>query len=91
MIHEPFVFTPENLIENIKKIGPWSAFGLAEEAMFYYFPHIKRMRDTGKQIAEMARISTLFSMYWKDWIIKYQKEVGYNAPNGFDTGCVNEF
>jgi len=33
---KPFVFTPENLIKNIKKIGPWSAFGLAEEAMFYY-------------------------------------------------------
>ena len=90
-MNKQFVFTPENLIKNIKKIGPWSAFGLAEEAMFHYFPHIKRMRDTAKQIGEMARISSLFEMDWGDWIVKYQKEVGYDAPNGFGREYVNEF
>ena len=86
-----FVFTPENLIKNIKKIGPWSAFGLAEEAMFHYFPHIKRMRDTAKQITEMARVSVVVGMCWEDWIVKYQKEVGYDAPGGFSIEYVNEF
>jgi hypothetical protein len=33
-----FVFTPENLIQNIDKLGPWSAYGLAATALSRYFP-----------------------------------------------------
>jgi len=28
--------------------------------------------------------------YWHEVVVKYQKEIGYNAPNGFDKDFVNE-
>ena len=33
-----FVFTPENIIANIDKLGAWSAYGLASVALRHYFP-----------------------------------------------------
>jgi 3-phenylpropionate/cinnamic acid dioxygenase small subunit len=90
---EQFIFTPDNLLDNLDKLGAWSSYGLAEEAIYHYFPHVKRIRDTARQIQEMCRISEVMGNYqWQDWIKKYQKEVGYKRPTGFfDEGAVNQY
>lgn len=83
-------FTPENIIENIDKIGPWSAYGLAEEALRHYFP--EEFTDDKEWSAErnVELADKLGCQYWTDVIIKFQTEVGYNAPDGFCAGAVNE-
>jgi hypothetical protein len=86
-----FIFTPENLIENLDKLGPWSAYGLASEALRHYFPE-SYDEDGNCEVSEEANLlEKLGCQYWHDVIIKYHKEVGYVAPNGFDSRIVNEF
>lgn len=80
-----FVFTPENLLDNLEKLGPWSAYGLAEEAIHHYHPEISEIEDTLKRIQAQAAVSP---GGWHDWIVKYHKEVGYEGP--FNPGAVNE-
>lgn len=84
-----FQFTPDNLLDNIDKLGPWSSFSLAEEAILHYFPNIKRIKSTVEQINAMSKLCHEFEMYWSDWIIMYQNDVGYKGK--FNTGAVNEF
>ena len=84
-----FFFTPENLLENIDKLGPWSAYGLASKALQHYFPDAY---DEDCDISEEVKLlDKLECQYWHDVIVKYHNEVGYVAPNGFNTDAVNEF
>lgn len=86
------IFTTKNLIKNIKKLGAWSAYGLAEEALEYYHPSLKRLTGIdllNKQIYFLHKdgLST-----WQDVIVKYHKEVGYKPLNGiFKKESVNEY
>ena len=85
-----FLFTPANLIENLDKIGPWSAYGLATTALQHYFPESYDEEGNCPIIEEVKLMNKLGCEYWHDAIIKYHKEVGYIAPNGFDRDVVNE-
>jgi len=33
-----FKFTPKNLLKNLNKLGPWSSYALAVDALMHYFP-----------------------------------------------------
>lgn len=85
-----FIFTPENLLDNLDKLGAWSAYGLASEALKYYFPEEYDENGDCDTIREAELSEKLGCKYWQDVIIKYQNEVGYKAPNGFDPKYVNE-
>jgi len=85
-----FLFTPANLIENLDKIGPWSAYGLATTALQHYFPESYDEEGNCPIIEEVKLLNKLGCEDWHDAIIKYHKEVGYIAPNGFDRHLVNE-
>lgn len=87
-----FLFTSENLIENIEKLGPWSAYGLASSALMHYFPDAYDEDGNCKEgtIMEVELCYKLGCAYWQDVIIKFQNEVGYNAPDGFNPDAVNE-
>lgn len=86
-----FIFTPENLIDNIEKLGPWSAYGLAAEALRYYYPG-SYDEDSGCDINEEVRLlRDLGCESWDDLVVKFQNEVGYIAPNGFHCGAVNNY
>jgi hypothetical protein len=81
--------TAENLFENMDRLGPWSLYTLAEEAMFYYFPYLKRIKDPAKQIGRMCEISNEYGIVtWMDWIILYHIDVGYKH---FNDDYVNAF
>ena len=86
-----FLFTPENLLENIDKLGPWLAYGLASEALQHYFPDDYDEDGYCDTAEEVKLLDRLGCQYWHDAIVKYQNEVGYVAPSGFDPDAVNEF
>lgn len=79
-------FTPKNLIKNINKIGPWSLYGLAEQAIEHYYPEYKRL--SRNKPAEGPGIMAKLCDDWHGIVIRYQKEVGYKE---FRKGYVNEF
>jgi len=82
------IFTPDNLIENIDKIGAWSIFSLAETALQHYYPN--EFDEDGE--CETTRCAELVNEmglnYWQDVVIKYQNEVGYKCKE-FSTDYVN--
>ena len=86
-----FLFTPENLLHNLERLGPWSAYGLASEALQHYFPDAYDEDGYCDTCEEVKLLDKLGCQYWHDAIIKYHKEVGYVAPNGFNPDAVNEF
>lgn len=88
-----FVFTPNNLLDNIDKLGPWSQYGLAAEALAHYFPeeYDEDGNCKGDVNREVELLDQLGCQYWVDAVIKYQNEVGYKAPNGFNPDAVNEY
>jgi len=90
MENNSFIFTEENLLTNLDKLGTWSAYGLASEALEYYFPDSYDKNGNCDTIQEVELLSKLDCNYWQDAIIKYHNEVGYIAPNGFDPLYVNE-
>lgn len=86
------VFTSENIIDNIEKIGPWSLYGLAEEAIHHYKPWIKYVQDPNKKIT--YQINAMVKMgcnTWGEMVIKYQKEVGYGDAREFNPDYINEY
>jgi hypothetical protein len=83
-------FTPENLIQNIHLVGPWSAYGLASEAIQHYFPKEYDEEGNCDISTEVKLMYDLGCDNWHDVIIKFHKEVGYKAPNGFNILAVNE-
>lgn len=91
---DSFQFTTENLIVNIEKLGPWSSWGLASEALQHYFPN--QYDNDGNCIGDVQREAELCQQlgctYWHDVVVKYHKEVGYKAHEGiFPKDCVNEY
>lgn len=85
-------FKPANIIKNIHKIGAWSAYGLAEEAIEHYHPSIKRFKnDVTKLLERQVHFSQKRGFTWHDWIVKYQKEVGYKIKGYWNKDAVNEF
>lgn len=88
-----FLFTPENLLENLEKLGGWSSYGLACIALAHYFPDIYDDEDgrSGPDVLEEIKlIEEIGCKTWHDVIIKFQTEVGYDAPNGFNPIFVND-
>jgi len=89
MSNDRFIFTPDNLIDNVHKLGGWSAYGMAEEAINYYYPYIAEIEDVQKRIdKEVEAIGLLGGNCWQDVIVKYHREVGYKGE--FNPDCVNE-
>ncbi|MEO7048908.1 MAG: hypothetical protein ABI091_26635 [Ferruginibacter sp.] len=88
-----FTFTVDNLLENIDKIGAWSSYGLAEEALQHYFPN-EYDDETGKCPSTMEEVELMKSLgcnSWHDMIKKYHKEIGYKRKDGtFNKEVVNE-
>ncbi len=85
-------FTPDNIINKIDKIGAWSAYGLARIALKHYYPDYKKEieeNDVAVRV-EVELMEKLGCETWQDLIIKFQKEVGYNASD-FDDEFVNEY
>ena len=91
MENNTFIFTTENLLANLDKLGAWSAYGLASEALQYYFPDSYDENGDCDTMREAELLTELGCKYWQDAIIKYHNEVGYIAPNGFNPMCVNEY
>jgi len=85
------VITSDNLIENIDKIGPWSIYGLASIAIKHYFPNEYDADDYCSTVREAELCTELGCMYWQDVVIKYQTEVGYKCPGGFNPEYVNAY
>jgi hypothetical protein len=88
-----FQFTPDNLLDNLERIGPWSAYALAEVAIEHFHPSVKKYKNDPLKLIErqVHFCNKAGNFTWHDWIVKYQKEVGYNSPNGFDKDFVNEY
>ena len=83
-----FLFTPENLIANLDKIGPWSCYGLASEALQHYFPE----RYPCDVETECNLMYSMGCDSWQDVVVKYHNKVGYKAQEGhFNPGAVNEY
>lgn len=78
-----FIFTSENLLDNLDKLGPWSNYGLSTEALQFYFP--KEYDEDGdcfdgiEKEVELCR--KLGCKNWTELIIKYHKEIGYKCFN----------
>lgn len=89
--HELFIFTTENLAGNLHRLGAWSTFALAEEALQHYFPD--EFDEFGS--CDTARCVELLHELgcgnWEHAILKYHTEVGYSPNNGvFSPLLVNE-
>lgn len=86
-------YTPQELIDELPNIGPWSAYYLAEIALIHYFPEIKP-KSEHDYIDVMILVEKLHELgcnYWHDVIKKYQEEVGYSPKGGvFCSSLVNE-
>lgn len=93
-IDNTFVFTTENLLDNLDKLGPWSQYGLASSALAHYFPDLYD-EDEGICPCVPEEAKLLVSMgheYWSDLVIQYHKEVGYTPKDGvFCTDYVNAY
>jgi len=88
---EKFLFTPENLLDNLDKLGAWSSYGLASGALQHYFPDEYDEDGYCETSKECALVAKLGCKTWQDVIVKYHTEIGYQAPNGFNPEAVNEF
>lgn len=82
-----FKFTPDNLIDNLDKLGAWSMYGLASSALQHYFPE-EYEDGYCSTLTEVKLLEKLGCDYWEDAIIKYHKEVGYKGE--FNPKAVNE-
>lgn len=82
-------FTPENLLKNLNKLGGWSAYGLASQALRHYFPEEYSEDKFTSTQREVELLRKLGCRWWTDAIKKYHKEVGYKGE--FDPAYVNEF
>jgi hypothetical protein len=85
-----FVFTPENLIDNLDKVGPWSMYALASMALEHYFPNeYPPCIESPSTAREAELLEKMGLKYWDDLVVKFAKEVGYKEP--FNPEYVNEF
>jgi len=89
-----------------KKIGPWSIYGLAETALAHYFPEEYEWESEecdengscggnfgckGGTVREAELLNQMGLTWWQDVVQKYQREVGYDAPDGFNPDAVNGY
>ncbi len=88
---ENFNFTPENLLENIDKLGAWSSYGLAQHALDHYFPGEYDEWGWCGIDREVELLEKLDCKGWQDVIIKYHKEVGYSEGVLSNKLFVNEY
>ncbi len=86
---ESFQFTPENLLENIHKVGGWSIYGLASEALEHYFPD-EYKDGTCDSLTESKLLRSMGFSTWDEVVTKYHEEVGYQADGAFNPRAVNE-
>lgn len=91
MKEETFVFTPDNLLDNLEKLGAWSSYGLASSALKHYFPEEYDEDGYCDTLKECELLGRLGCNTWQDVIAKYQNEVGYDAPDGFNPLAVNQY
>lgn len=82
------VFTTDNLIENIKYLGTWSAYGLATEALQHYYPESYDNDGYCSTEKEIELLKRLNCKSWHDIVVKYHKEVGYKGK--FNPDAVNQ-
>lgn len=86
--------TPSNLIELLPRIGAWSTYCLAEEALLHYFPSLYMKNLLGQAVMPDECVSALIDMgldSWQELIVKFHKEVGYTREGGeFDPVWINE-
>ena len=77
-----FLFTPENLLENLHKLGPWSAYGLASVALQHYFPD--EYDEDGNQIGGTEMLCTKRNVQM--YSFKYEKNIRKpeNALDGLE-------
>ena len=88
MENHKFIFTTENLLDNLDKIGGWSIYALASSALQHYFPDEYDEDGQCETSKEVGLCHKLGCDCWQDVIIKYHKEVGYEMP--FAPEFVNE-
>lgn len=74
-----FIFTKENLIENIDKLGAWSSYGLASFALKRYFPSEYNEHGYCEVSREVDLLTEMGLEYWHDLVIKFHTEVGYDT------------
>jgi hypothetical protein len=83
------VFTPNNLIDNLDKLGPWSIYFLASEALKQFFPEVYKNGDLSVQEEAKLMEEMLGCQHWDEVVLKYQNEIGYKGP--FNPDYVNEY
>ena len=83
--------TTQNLIENLPKLGNWSIFSLAEQALRHYFPSEFDENDYCETSRVVELMHELGCKTWNEVIEKYHTEVGYKPEGGvFNVEAVNE-
>ena len=82
--------TTENLIENLPKLGNWSIFSLAEQALRHYFP--SEFECDYYEVSKIVELKKrLGCTTWIEVIEKYHTEIGYKPEGGvFNVEAVNE-
>lgn len=89
-----FIFTVENLLDNLDKLGPWSMYALASEALSFYYPDLYN-DETGEcpeVMEEVELTKKLGCQYWDELVIKFHKEIGYKPLDGiFSSDYVNVY
>ena len=85
-----FIFTPENLLDNLEQLGAWSSYGLASSALQHYFPE-EYEDESASTEREVELLAKLGGTYWQDAIIKYHKEIGYKPQVLSNTDYVNAY
>jgi len=67
--------TPENLLENLEHLAGWPIYGLASQALEYYFP--EKYKSELSVSDEVDLLKKLGLKFWDDVVIKYHTEVGF--------------
>jgi len=67
--------TPENLLENIDQLAGWPIYGLASQALEYYFPDEYELELSVSDEADL--LEKLGLKFWDDIVIKYHTEIGF--------------
>lgn len=89
---EKLKFSPKNLLENISKLGTWSAYGLASEALQHYFPEEYDEDGYCSVSREVELMNQLGLNNWSEVIIKFHSEIGYKCEGEFfNEKAVNEY
>ena len=83
-----FIFTPDNLLDNLEKVGAWSIYGLASIAIKHYFPEIYDKDGYCPTAKEADCLVKMGFCTWDQIVVKYHKEIGYKE---FSPTYVNEY